>query len=214
MANYEGKFGTKENNEKDNILESLFLTSSPPDLNDADETLETPLLVIDLDAVDLQTKDRARTIIQRLSDYYFDPKYIEQHPYIPNKIAQEMDNIRRLLKMLTVNEKAQDTLIASITMNASKGTLYGSLTSLQNSMLQMQTQLNNLTENVENIFKEMQENCEKTFEEKDKDDQVNEDGSFKVRGSKDFIEAINKMLEAKENNKDTKEENEKSANVS
>ena len=42
MANYEGKFGTKENNEKDNILESLFLTSSPPDLNDADETLETP----------------------------------------------------------------------------------------------------------------------------------------------------------------------------
>ena len=125
-----------------------------------------------------------------------------------------MDNIRRLLKMLTVNEKAQDTLIASITMNASKGTLYGSLTSLQNSMLQMQTQLNNLTENVENIFKEMQENCEKTFEEKDKDDQVNEDGSFKVRGSKDFIEAINKMLEAKENNKDTKEENEKSTNVS
>ena len=206
MANYDGKFGTKDNADKDSLLENLFLSSTGPELSDTDETLETPILVIDLDNVDKQTKERAKTIVQRLSDYYFDPKYIEQHPYIPNKIAQEMDNIRRLLKMLTVNEKAQDTLIASITMNASKGTLYGSLTSLQNSMLQMQTQLNNLTENLENIFKEMQENCEKTFEEKDKDDQVNEDGSFKVRGSRDFIEAINNMLEEK-NEKDEKLEN-------
>ena len=129
-----------------------------------------------------------------MSDYYFDDKYIKQHPYIPNKIAQEMDNIRRLLKMLTVNEKAQDTLISSIAMNASKGTLYGSLTSLQNSMLQMQSQLNNLINNLESIFREMQENCEKTFEEKEKEDEVNEDGSFKARGSRDFIEAINNML--------------------
>ena len=137
-------------------------------------------------------------IVERLSAYYFDDKYIKDHPYIPNKIAQEVDNIRRLLKMLAVNEKAQDTLITSIVISSTKGTLYGSLTSLQNSMLSMQSQLNQLTANLENIFKEMQENCEQTFEEKDKEIS-NEDGSIYVKGSKPFIKQIEAMLNGETN---------------
>ena len=105
--------------------------------------------------------------------------------------------------MLSVNEKAQDTLILSIASNASKGTLYTSLTSLQNSMLSMQSQLNTLTANLENIFKEMQENCDKTFQEKEKEQ--SEDGSMVVRGSRDFIKQIEQSLLANENKvQDTK----------
>jgi len=199
--NYEGKYGTQEpeENNKD-ILENLFIQSDTPDLVDTDDTLQTPLLVINLEEVDKKTNERAKKIVERLSDYYFDKRYVEQHPYIPNKIAQEVDNIRRLLKMLAVNEKAQDTLITSITINAGKGTLYGSLTSLQNSMLQMQSQLNQLTANLENIFKEMQANCEETFEEKQKDDIENEDGSKVVMGSRDFIKQIDAMINSGETN--------------
>ena len=119
------KFGTVDDSNDKNILENLFLQSDTPDLVDTDETLTIPTLSIDLDEVDKRTKDRAEIIVERLSAYYFDEKYIKEHPYIPNKIAQEVDNIRRLLKMLAVNEKAQDTLILSITLNAGKGTLYG-----------------------------------------------------------------------------------------
>ena len=198
MAKYEGKFGTLDNEDDKDLLENLFLTSETPNLSDTDITLSTPQLNIDLNDVDSITQKRAKTIVQRLSDYYFDEKYVKAHPYIPNKIAQEMDNIRRLLKMLVVNEKAQDTLITSITINAGKGTLYGSLTSLQNSMIQMQSQLNQLTANLENIFKEMQENCEKTFEEKDKDEIANEDGSLSIKGSRDFIKTIDNMINKKE----------------
>lgn len=198
MRNYEGKNGTQEEtSNKDNLLNDLFVNSNTPDLSDTDEILEVPTLSIDLDDVDKRTEERAKIITERLSDYYFDQKYINNHPYIKNKIAQEMDNIRRLLKMLTVNEKAQDTLIMSIVLNACKGTLYGSLTSLQNSMLSMQTQLNQLTSNLENIFKEMQENCEQTFEEKSKEE--NEDGTLVVQGSKSFIEEISKSLNKTQN---------------
>ena len=198
MRDYEGKHGTQEeSSNKDTLLNDLFVNSDAPDLSDTDETLEIPTLSIDLDDVDKRTEERAKIITERLSDYYFDQKYIDNHPYIKNKIAQEMDNIRRLLKMLTVNEKAQDTLIMSITINAGKGTLYGSLTSLQNSMLQMQTQLNQLTSNLENIFKEMQENCEQTFEEKSKEE--NDDGTLVVQGSKNFIEEITRTLGKSEN---------------
>ena len=199
MNNYEGKYGTQENDDKD-VLANLFLDSVTPDLADTDEALEVPRLDLNLNEIDKRTKDRARIIVERLSAYYFDAKYIEEHPYIPNKIAQEVDNIRRLLKMLAVNEKAQDTLITSIVISSTKGTLYGSLTSLQNSMLSMQSQLNQLTANLENIFKEMQENCEQTFAEKEKETS-NEDGSISIRGSREFIKQIDAMLNG-ESNKD------------
>ena len=202
MSNYDGKYGTVDNSEDKSIIENLFINSDTPNLIDTDETLGLPSLSIDLEDVDKRTRNRASIIVDRLSAYYFDQKYIDEHPYIPNKIAQEVDNIRRLLKMLAANEKAQDTLIMSITMNAGKGTLYGSLTSLQNSMLAMQTQLNTLTSNLENIFREMQENCEKTFEEKDKD-VSSEDGSISIRGSRDFIKTINNMIDG---NKTSSEE--------
>ena len=194
--NYDGKFGTVDN-DNENALDNLFIKTDAPDLADTDDILETPILVIDMDDLDKRTLARATDITNKLAAYYFDQRYIDNHPYVTSKITQEIDNIRRLLKMLSVNEKAQDTLILSITSNASKGTLYTSLTSLQNSMLSMQSQLNTLTANLENIFKEMQENCDKTFQEKDKEQ--SEDGSMVVRGSRDFIKQIEQSLLANEN---------------
>ena len=195
--NYEGKYGTVDTQEESNTLDNLFLKSEAPDLQDTDDALETPIFLIDMNEVDKRTLERATDITNKLAAYYFDQKYIDNHPYVTSKITQEIDNIRRLLKMLSVNEKAQDTLIMSISGNASKGTLYSSLTSLQNSMLQMQAQLNSLTANLENIFKEMQENCDKTFAEKDKEE--TEDGSMVVRGSRDFIKQIENSLKASNN---------------
>ena len=196
--NYEGKFGTQDPQDKDSALNDIFLKSEAPDLQDSDEALESPIFLIDMDEVDKRTLERATDITNKLAAYYFDQKYIDNHPYITSKIMQEIYNIRRLLKMLSVNEKAQDTLILSITGNSAKGTLYSSLTSLQNSMLQMQAQLNQLTANLENIFKEMQENCDKTFQEKDKEE--SEDGSLVVRGSRDFIKQIENSLKSAANN--------------
>ena len=194
--NYDGKFGTVDN-DNENVLDNLFIKTDAPDLADTDDVLETPILVIDMDDLDKRTLARATDITNKLAAYYFDQRYIDNHPYVTSKITQEIDNIRRLLKMLSVNEKAQDTLILSIASNASKGTLYTSLTSLQNSMLSMQSQLNTLTANLENIFKEMQENCDKTFQEKEKEQ--SEDGSMVVRGSRDFIKQIEQSLLANEN---------------
>ena len=209
--NYDGKFGTVDPQDKDNALDNIFLKSEAPDLTDTDDALETPILIIDMDEVDKRTLARATDITNKLAAYYFDQKYIDNHPYITSKIAQEIDNIRRLLKMLSVNEKAQDTLILSITGNSAKGTLYSSLTSLQNSMLQMQAQLNQLTGNLENIFKEMQDNCDKTFQEKDKEE--SEDGSMVVRGSRDFIKEIERSLMNSNNTKTVESKAEENTTV-
>ena len=179
--------------EDKDLLNELFIRSAEdPKYDSADDILETPTLIIDLDEVDGEAKAKATEITERLSNYYFDEQYIEQHPYIPNEISQEIDNIRILIKMLSINEKAQDTLITNITMNAGKGALYQSLTSLQETILKIQRQLNESVKNVEDIFKEMQAETDKTFSEKPKELNA-ADGSYTVRGSKEFIEYLSKM---------------------
>lgn len=195
MANYDGKFGLVDDDDKDS-LNDIFLRSDEPSLDSVSDVLDMPILHINMDEVSGEAKRQATLITEKLSNYFLDPIYIEKHPYIVPKISQTMDSVRRLLKMLTVNEKAQDALIMSIATNSSKGTLFSSLTSLQNAMLSIQAQLNNLISSLESIFKEMQDNCEQTFEEKEKEQ--SSDGSVVVKGSRDFIKNITAIID-KEN---------------
>lgn len=195
MANYDGKFGLIDEDDKDS-LNDIFLRSDEPSLDNVSDVLDMPILHINMDEVSGEAKRQATLITEKLSNYFLDPIYIEKHPYIVPKISQTMDSVRRLLKMLAVNEKAQDALIMSIATNSSKGTLFSSLTSLQNAMLSIQAQLNNLISSLESIFKEMQDNCEQTFEEKEKEQ--SSDGSVVVKGSRDFIKNITAIID-KEN---------------
>lgn len=159
---------------------------------DEDGDILEPLITIDITEVNDRAIDMATNITERLSNYYFDERYIKEHPYIPTKIMTEMENIRRLYKMLIVNENAQDALIKAITINAGKGTLYLSLTSLQKSILLIQKQLNDLVIGLEQIFAKMQADTEATWADKEKD--ATEDGSLVVRGSREFIKQMNARL--------------------
>ena len=154
-----------------------------------------PLITIDLDEVDASAQDKANVITERLSNYYFDEKYIKEHPYIPTKIMMEMDNIRRLLKMLMVNEKAQDALIRAIALAPGKGTLFISLTSMQKGTLLIQKQLNDLVTGIEQIFQRMQDEAEKQWAEKEKDEA--DDGTITVRGSREFIKQLQREFYGK-----------------
>lgn len=186
-----------------NIMDNASLSElvTDPDFNveynGENEISDDPIVNIDLGEVNTEAAEEAEEITERLSGYYFDQKYIDTHPYVPVKIKCEMKNIRRLLKMLTINEIAQDSLIKNISYNAGKGSLYSSLTSLQNSTLAIQNQLNQLTQSLEDIFQKMQAECEKTWADKDKEEKA--DGSLVVRGSREFI----KMLTEKQNSTET-----------
>lgn len=189
---------------KDNT--SLFDMANTIDINDLvndkdfaveyngeSEITDDPIANIDLGEVDTEAREEAEEITERLSGYYFDQKYINTHPYVPVKIKCEMKNIRRLLKMLAINEIAQDSLIKNISFNAGKGSLYSSLTSLQNSTLAIQSQLNTLTQSLEDIFRKMQDECDKTWADKEKEEK--NDGTMVVRGSREFIKMLTEQKE-------------------
>lgn len=194
---YKGKKSKEE-------LDELWLDSDPVTVDDTEEELDMPGIDLNLEQVDSDATIQAKAITERLSGYYFDQKYIDEHPYIPNKIMTETQNIRRLLKMLTINEKAQDSIISAIALSMSKSTLYQSLTSLQNSTLAIQKQLDELVTKLEDIFRMMQEECQKSFEEKDKEDDGN--GKFVVKGSREFIEEMTARMNNRKAIRENQEE--------
>lgn len=173
-------------------IEDIF-QESPKNFegDDVDQELEMPVVDINMSEINDVSERQSKLITERLADYYFSEEYLKEHPYIPTKIMLVMNNIRRLLKMLTINEKAQDSLILGVSYNAGKGSLYTSLTALQNSMLNIQVQLNKYVADLEEIFQKMQDECDKTFKEKDIEKQS--DGSFIVRGAKELLKEIDKM---------------------
>ena len=93
---------------------------------------------------------------------------------------------------LAINEKAQDSLIQSITCNFGKSALYSALTSLQQSTLNIQKQLNDSVESIETIFQKMQEECKETFDSKEKESL--EDGSITVKGTREFLKQLTDRL--------------------
>ena len=174
------------------FIDNLFIKTDDVDFDNPDDVLETPGLVINLDEVNNASIARSTDIIEHLSGYYFEERYIKEHPYIKNKITQEMDNIRRLLKMLTINEKAQDTLIQSITCNFGKSALYSALTSLQSSTLSIQQQLDKSVSSIEEIFRKMQDECKQTFDSKEKE--MLDDGSVVTMGSRNFLKELSAKI--------------------
>ena len=178
--------------DRDNFIDALFNKTVDVIIDNAEEVLEQPGLVINLDEVNNTAMSRSTDIIEHLSGYYFDERYVRENPYIKNKITKEIDNIRRLLKMLAINEKAQDSLIQSITCNFGKSALYSALTALQQSTLNIQKQLNDSVESIETIFQKMQEECKETFDSKEKE--ALEVGSLTVKVTREFLKTITERL--------------------
>lgn len=173
-------------------IENIFNSSDKQFIgDDVDLELEMPVVDINIKEIDDESSSVANLITSKLAGYYFSQEYIDEHPYIPTKIMLVMNNVRRLVKMLAVNERAQDSLLLGVSYNAGKGSLYTSLTSLQNSMLSIQTQLNSFIKDLEEIFQKMQEDCDKTFKEKDLEKES--DGTLTIRGARELLKQIEEM---------------------
>lgn len=187
-SNYSGKYGTDE---KTNIIDDLFNKSTAPE-SDSSDILSQNLIDINMDEINTQAQNTAESITTRLAGYFIDEKYINEHPYIKNKIAQEIDAIRRLIKMISVNEKAQDAILKLIGLGMAKAQIFTSLTALQTTMINIQTKLDTSTKALEKIFEDMQNNSEQTFEDKAKEE--NDNGQMVAAGARDLIKQITEKM--------------------
>jgi hypothetical protein len=202
MAEYEGKNGLIGNDDdsirkmNDARIDAMFKDSELPKFDSSEDELQMPVFNVDITQLNNRAKAAAETIVKKLSDYYFNPLYVKDHPYIKNKISQEIMSISRLLKMISVNETAQDILIQSAPMHSGKTAIYSSLTTLQNTMLSIQNKIDSATEKLESIFKEMQDNADETFMDKSKE--MDDNGDMVTRGSREFLKELTARINGEE----------------
>lgn len=175
--------------EEDNSLNEIFGTADFSDtglsIDDlSDIGVEQSITMINTDQIALSSKKQSEELIEGLASYYIDEEYLKEHPYIYKKVLLHMDLLRRCIKMINVNEEAQNTILQNIAISPGKTQLYQSLSTLQNTANQLQKQLEKHVTDLEGEFKRIDEETGRTFGSREKEEVR---GINIARGTKEFL---------------------------
>ena len=147
--------------------------------------------------IDLITKDAstlAASNVQNLLRLYNNKQFTDEHPDFKRRIDTEIESLRKLYKMASVNEQVHDHLVTSISKNPGNASLYMALDRIQGKMLSVDKQIRDQISNFNKIITGYQ--MELNFAENDRSSDGDgttterEDGSIISRGRKAFIEEM------------------------
>lgn len=175
----------------------LFMDEPP--LDGVIDSLE--VVNIDIEGISYEAEGKAKTLIEDLAKFYYDEEFLKSNPNFRRRVDNDMESLRMLLKMRAADEVTHDVLIKAIAANSGNASLYGSLTRVQATILQITTKIENIVNNLTNMIKGYQLELNFKYEnemnrEDDGDIESIEDVSNAHRGSKSFIEQMKKLEEA------------------
>ena len=178
-----------------NGLDNIF--ADDPDVLDGIDVVN-----IDIDAIGDEAVGKAKTLIEDLAKFYYDEDFLKANPNFRKRVDNDMESLRMLLKMRSADEVTHDVLIKAIAANSSNASLYRALTNVQTTILQITTKIetivNNLTTMIKGYqlelnFKMEQEQMMKSQAADDESEMTVDDVSTQHRGSKSFIEQMNRI---------------------
>ena len=153
---------------------------------------------IDIDAIGDEAEGKAKRLIEDLAKFYYDEDFLKANPNFRKRVDNDMESLRMLLKMRAADEVTHDVLIKAIAANSSNASLYRALTNVQTTILQITTKIetivNNLTTMIKGYQLELNFKLEQEQMKSDDEEEVTVDNiSSQHRGSKSFIEQMNKI---------------------
>lgn len=170
-------------NEDRLFIEDIIKTGERFDVDNLEDVYEIDLENIDLDAGLLATGK-----INNLLRLYNDKDFVEQNPEFKKRIDNEIDTLRRLIKLAKTNEVIHDNLAKAISHNPNNASLYMALARLQSNIMSIQTQINTTMNDFTKLCKSYQ--TEMNFERPvDETPKSTENGTIS-RGRKAFIETL------------------------
>lgn len=156
---------------------------------------------IDIEGISNDAESKAKTLFEDLTTFYYDPEFLKANPNFKKRVDNDIESLRMLLKMRAADEVTHDVLIKAIAANSGNASLYRSLTQVQTTILQITTKIETIINNLTSMIKGYQ--LELNFKlEQEQNNSVEDDESQPIeesntthRGSKSFIEQMNKMEE-------------------
>ena len=154
---------------------------------------------IDIDAIGDEAEGKAKTLIEDLAKFYYDEDFLKANPNFRKRVDNDMESLRMLIKMRAADEVTHDVLIKAIAANSSNASLYRALTNVQTTILQITTKIETIVNNLTSMIKGYQLELNFKLEQEqmmndDEDKEVTVDNiSSQHRGSKSFIEQMNRI---------------------
>ena len=168
--------------------------------NDNDVIDGIDIVNIDIDAIGNEAEGKAKRLIEDLAKFYYDEDFLKANPNFRKRVDNDMESLRMLLKMRAADEVTHDVLINAIAANSSNASLYRALTNVQTTILQITTKIETIVNNLTTMIKGYQLELnfkieqEQMMNSNDDDSEMTiEDVSTQHRGSKSFIEQMNRI---------------------
>lgn len=167
------------------------------DSNDVIDAID--IVNIDIDAIGDEAEGKAKTLIEDLAKFYYDEDFLKANPNFKKRVDNDMEALRILLKMRAADEETHDVLIKAIAANSSNASLYRALTNVQTTILQITTKIENIVNNLTTMIKGYQLELnfkieqEQAMQESEPEEVTVDNVSSQHRGSKSFIEQMNKI---------------------
>lgn len=165
---------------------------------------------IPIEDISKNANDKAQSLVEDLTEFYYDPEFLKNNPNFKKRVDNDLESLRMLLKMREADEVTHDVIIKAIAANSSNASLYRSLTQIQTTILQITTKIETIVNNLTTMIKSYQLELNFKMEQEQLKNESEEptsveDISSAHRGSKSFIEQMNKIEE--QSLLKTKEEN-------
>jgi hypothetical protein len=179
------------------ILDNLNAKDIEDMFVDNDDIIDgLDIVNIDIEGIGTEAENKAKTLFEDLTTFYYDPEFLKANPNFRRRVDNDIESLRMLLKMRAADEVTHDVLIKAIAANSGNASLYRSLTQVQTTILQITTKIetiiNNLTTLIKGYQLELNFKQEQELESSvDNTDTIDERTVH--RGSKSFIEQMNRI---------------------
>ena len=156
---------------------------------------------IPIEDIGTEAEGKAKSLIEDLAKFYYDDEFLKANPNFRKRVDNDIESLRMLLKMRAADEVTHDVLIKAIAANSSNASLYRSLTTVQTTILQITTKIENIVNNLTTMIKGYQLELNFKYENEIANNESNdtpetiEDSPTTHRGSKAFIEQMQRIEE-------------------
>ena len=162
--------------------EDLFEGLESPQIGDNELEVE----IINFGDIEGQAKAEATKLVNKIKKIYFTKDELKNDGYAQSVLDKAIDSIALLKKMLMSNQQLHDKLIANICTNSGNGSLYLSLARMQDSIIDIQSQI---TKELNELHNELRDIKNGDIEDED-DKEVIQESKTAYRGGKDFLKAL------------------------
>lgn len=171
-------------------------------------TDDLPLIEIDLDGIDNESRNAATELVENISKLYCNEDFIKQHPSFKKRIDNELESLRVLIKMRKTDELAHDFILKAIQGNSGNASLYKSLTEVQKTILSITTKMSEVIAGLNTILKgyQLELDFEKQEEQAEEVDEAPSKNPSLSRGGKEFIRMMEQQEQELFDDEDTEKE--------